>query len=148
LLALSGLAAPAGIQGQSLLPYLRDTGTAGTVQASAARPAITEKAVVTEVGAPPPRDTASVAIVDGEWKLVHHMVRPAGGPEYQLFEHRTDPLDLRDVAAAHPEIVARLARDLAAWKRTAEAARLAPEEAAKNLSREELERLRALGYVQ
>lgn len=148
LLALSGLPAPAGVQGRSLLPVIGQAQSAGTVRAVHDWPAIVEKAVITDVGGPPPRDTASVAIVGGGWKLVHHTVRPGGGPEFELFDHRTDPLDLRDVAAAHPEIVARLARDLAAWKRKAEAARLAPEEATKNLSREELERLRALGYVQ
>jgi arylsulfatase A-like enzyme len=147
LLALSGLGAPAGIQGRSLAPYFAP-GPAGTVQAAAALPAIVEKAVITDMGGPPPRDTASVAIVEGDWKLVHHTVRPNGGPEFELFEHHSDRLDLRNVAAAHPDVVARLSRSLAAWRKAAEAARLPPEEATKNMSREELERLRALGYIQ
>jgi hypothetical protein len=53
------------------------------------------------------------------------------------------------VAAEHPEVVARLVRDLDAWRKTAEAARLKPDsEAEKGMSKEELERLRALGYIQ
>jgi hypothetical protein len=53
------------------------------------------------------------------------------------------------VAAQHPDVVARLARELQAWRRMAEAARLTPDSAlAATVSAEELERLRALGYVQ
>jgi arylsulfatase len=90
-----------------------------------------------------------VAIVEGGYKLVHNSERPAGFPEYQLFDHRSDPLDLHDVAAQHPDVVARLQQRLLAWQRAAEAGRLKPDtDAGTALSREELERLRALGYIQ
>ncbi len=53
------------------------------------------------------------------------------------------------MAAAHPDVVARLARELADWKAAAERARLAPDsQATQALGPEELDRLRALGYVQ
>ena len=43
----------------------------------------------------------------------------------------------------------RLKRELVAWRRSAEAARLKPDsDTEKALSRDELERLRALGYIQ
>jgi hypothetical protein len=52
------------------------------------------------------------------------------------------------VAAANGEVVARLARVLEAWKRAARSARLKPDdELAKELSPEQLETLRSLGYV-
>jgi hypothetical protein len=87
--------------------------------------------------------------VSGGWKLIRNVRRPAGRPEFELFDRGKDLLDAHDVAADHPEVVARLARDLDAWKVKAEAARLKPDaEAARNLKPEELERLRALGYVQ
>jgi hypothetical protein len=45
--------------------------------------------------------------------------------------------------------MARLVRDLEAWQKAAEAAKLKPDsEAETAMSREELERLRALGYIQ
>ena len=53
-----------------------------------------------------------------------------------------------DVAAKHPEVVARLAKALGGWKQMAQAARLKPDaETAKTLSPEQLQRLRSLGYV-
>jgi arylsulfatase A-like enzyme len=154
LLELSRLPVPPGLQGRSLLPLIARArgGGAGAVHADAGwtdRPAITEKAVTVDNGSPPPRDTESVSIVYGGWKLVLNTKRPAGGPEYELFDHRRDPLDGRDVAAEHPEVVQRLRRELEAWRKTVAAARLKPDgETSQSLSAEELERLRALGYVQ
>ena len=50
--------------------------------------------------------------------------RPPGDPEYELYDHRHDPLD-------------------------AQAARLKPDaDAGRSMSADELERLRSLGYIQ
>jgi arylsulfatase A-like enzyme len=150
LLEMSRLTGPKEMQGRTLVAALRRKDS-GAVHADpgTGRPAIIEKAVTQEKGGPPPRDTGALAIVAGGYKLVHHTVRPRGGPEFELFDHRTDPLDARDVAAAHPQVVERLRRELAAWKQMAEQARLKPDsEAAKGLSTEEMERLRSLGYLQ
>ena len=149
LLAASGLPAPEGMQGHSLWDLIAPAG--GTVRAaSGSRPAVSEKArTASGTGAPPPHDTASVAIIEGGYKLIHNLQRAKGSPEYELFDHRKDPLDLHDVSAEHPDVVARLTRELAAWQKAAEAARLKPDtDADKALSKEELERLRALGYIQ
>ncbi len=147
LLAMCGLRPLPAAQGHSLVTLIQTP--EGTVRAASERPAISEKARITDVGGPPPRDTASVAIVSGRWKLIHNTVRPPGRPEFELYEHSADLLDARDVAAAHPEVVARLAQELEAWKQAAEAQRLRPDsETAQTLRPDELERLRALGYVQ
>jgi arylsulfatase A-like enzyme len=146
LLEASGLLVPAQAQGHSLWPLIKmkTTGAGWTP-----RPAISEKNVTTTAaGAPPPRDTESFAVVLGGWKLIHNTKRPGGGPEYELFDHRGDPGDGRDVAADHPEIVVRLSKELEAWHRKAEAARLKPDATGGAMSSEELERLRALGYIQ
>jgi arylsulfatase A-like enzyme len=165
LLEISGLRPPDGIQGRSFLPLLMSarplpaipgaahaaTGEEVTPEARAwrDRPAITEKAVITDVGGPPPRDTEALAITLDGWKLIHNTKRPDGKPEFELYDERVDPLNLADVAAAHPEIVERLGKDLGAWRVKAAAARLTPDaEATKSLSPEELQRLRSLGYVQ
>jgi arylsulfatase A-like enzyme len=153
LLELSRLPVPQGVQGHSLVPLLSGGGSGerGTVRASASnsRPAISEKAETKHSGGPPPRDTASEAVIDGGWKLIHNTKRPDGKAEFELFDHAKDPLDAHDVSAAHPDQVARLTKMLEAWRRMATAARLKPDtESNKSLSKEELERLKSLGYIQ
>ena len=44
---------------------------------------------------------AFCVVVDGRWKLIHHVARRPEKPEYELFDCEADPLDQRDVAAAH-----------------------------------------------
>jgi arylsulfatase A-like enzyme len=85
-------------------------------------------------------------ILDG-WKL--HVCEPLeGDPEYELYDHRKDPLDEVNLADKHPEIVERLAEEFKAWKEKATAARLAPDsELEKKLDSEDLKRLRSLGYL-
>jgi arylsulfatase A-like enzyme len=150
LLELSGIAAPNGLQGQSLGPLLEES--TGGVQAHSwqRRPAITEKLATDprKGAAPPPHDTESFAINDGQWKLIRNSARPRGGPEFELYDFAKDPLNRTDVAAQHPDIVARLSKALDGWKQMAERAKLKPDtETTKNLSPEQLQRLRSLGYV-
>jgi arylsulfatase A-like enzyme len=150
LFAMSGLRAPREVQGQSLLPLFGPP-EPGTVHAAGReeRPAVSEKAQIRDAGGPPPRETAAVSIVLGPWKLVHNTVPPPGRPEFELFERPRDLLDTRDVAPLHPDVVARLSKELEAWKAAAEGARLKPDsQTAPALRPEELERLRSLGYVQ
>ncbi|MGH9380490.1 MAG: sulfatase [Thermoanaerobaculia bacterium] len=143
LLDISGLAAPERAQGRSLVLLMT-----GATPPGRTPPAITEKHATADAAGPPPRDTAATAIVVDGWKLVHHTQRAAGDPEFELFDRRSDPLDAHDVAAEHPEIVERLHAALESWRASAEAARLPTDEAAsEGHSAQELERLRALGYI-
>ena len=72
-----------------------------------------------------------------------------GWNRFELFDHRTDPLDRTDAAASHPDVVSRLAKELAAWRAAPIRARFKPDSAtAGALGKEELERLRSLGYIQ
>ncbi len=90
----------------------------------------------------------SVSIIDGNWKLIHNTVRPDDLPEFELFDYYQDPLNLKNVAADHPEVIARLSKAIGGWKQMATAARVKPDtESTKALSAEELQRLRSLGYV-
>jgi arylsulfatase A-like enzyme len=147
LLEISGLTVPEGVQGRSLTPLFSDAGN-GAARWKV-RPAITEKAITTpDAGGPPPHDTESYAITDGQWKLIHNRTRPRGGPEFELYDFVKDPLNKTDVAAQHPDVVARLAKALDGWKQMAATARLASDtEATKSLSPEQLQRLRSLGYI-
>ena len=164
LLELSGLPLPDGMQGQSMVPLLLAAGeahrSADTLlpgeegEASSygwrSRPAISERAT-------PPTGPFGIrgghidsfAIITDGWKLIYNPRRPPGHPEYELYDHRNDPLDLVDLAAERPEIVERLAKELEAWHQQALAARQASEaESPQGLGREELEQLRSLGYIQ
>lgn len=152
LLDFSRLSHPKGIQGQSLVPLLQAPNANGAVWRR--RPAITEKHPgETNDDAPDPgheREGSwqSFALNDGEWKLIHHTVRPASRPEFQLFDARHDPLDQKDVAADHADVVQRLAKALDGWRQMALAAKLKPDtESTQTLSPEQLQRLRSLGYV-
>jgi arylsulfatase A-like enzyme len=153
LLEMSRLPVPAAAQGHSLLPLLglasRSSSAAHGPGARTAWPVVIEKESTREGGGPPPRDNASCAIIVDSWKLIHNAKRPPGRPEYELYDHRRDPLDATDVAADHPDIVERLGSELRAWQRKAEAARLRPDsQLRQGLGKEELERLRSLGYIQ
>ncbi len=151
-LELAGLEVPAAVQGQSLVPWMEVAEgevPAGEVpEGFRSRPAFTEKPQ--HLGGASPQEAASMsqAILVGDWKLVHHLERPADRPEYQLFKPSQDPLDTEDLASQHPDVVSRLAAQLAGWRQEALAQRLSDDGLAEGLSAEEMERLRSLGYVQ
>ncbi len=91
------------------------------------------------------RGAAYDAVAEGRWKLIHD--RTAGSA--RLFDIVDDPGELRDVASAHPEEATHLQQLLDQWLaeldlQSREFAEVAPLE----LSEEEEERLRRLGYVQ
>jgi arylsulfatase A-like enzyme len=146
ILELARLPRPEGIQGQSLLPLMSGSDPASLGWKP--RPAVAERAHAPiasdgEVDV----DVDSLAVVDGRWKLVWNTSRPDLKPEYELFDHRQDPLDLNDVAPQHPEVVERLADYLVKWRDAALAARVDAETAAEEMSPEEIETLRSLGYI-
>ena len=112
LLALSGLAAPDGIQGQSLLPLMGGpAGGADVVEDWIVRPAGSER----DLG-----DGRSVSLVADGWKLVRNTDLPdEDHPQFELFDHETDPLDLVNLANEHPDIVERLTKEIDRWQRQA-----------------------------
>ena len=88
------------------------------------------------------------AIVLDGWKLVRNENQPDDWPEYELYDHPSDPMNLNDVADEHPEIVASLSAELATWREYALSLRPPPDtEAISGLSQEEISRLRSLGYI-
>jgi arylsulfatase A-like enzyme len=142
LLDFGRLPQPKGMQGQSLAPLVL---TSGDPSSWKRRPVIMEKQPLARGF---PSASESYAIIDGKWKLIYNKIPVPGRPEYELFEFQTDRLDQKNVAAQHPDVVARLAKMLNGWHTMATAARLKPDtEMTKTLSAEELQRLRSLGYV-
>ncbi len=146
LLELSRIAVPEEAQGQSLLPLLV-RGTPPAELGWEPRPAFSERALA-PMGIPEDdAGRACLSIVEDGWKLIHNTEGRADLPEYELYDHRRDPLNLVDVTAQHPKVVDRLKRALGAWHEAAVAARVEPEADAE-MSPEEIQRLRALGYIQ
>ena len=150
ILDLAGLPTPAGIQGRSLASRLAASAAGAPATASRELPVFTEKAATRPgQGSPPPYETESYAIVDGGWKLIRNVKPAPGAAELELYDRRRDPGDATNVAASHPDVVARLAPALEAWRRKMLAAKLPPDsEAAAAMRPEELQRLKSLGYVQ
>jgi arylsulfatase A-like enzyme len=145
ILDLCRLPAPETAQGRSLAPLLlrADKDADGGWRR---RPAITEWTRRLDQRESDIVDATSI-IVDG-FKLIHNVHRPEGRPEFELYDHQKDPLDKNDVAAPHPDVVARLSKQLASWREWAQARRLSQDAAVEGLSQQELERLRSLGYIQ
>jgi arylsulfatase A-like enzyme len=172
LLDLTGLPVPKQAQGQSLVPLLAaaravqangNTNTNGNGHANGAppsvaetarafgwhpQPAVTERAFSNEAGGPPPRGVESYGIVFDVWKLVHNARRTPGMPEFELYNHLEDPLNKHDVAAKHPEVVARLRDRLVAWRQMVSKTKIPNGAAQDGMSSKDLERLRSLGYIQ
>ena len=69
-----------------------------------------------------------------------------GHREIELYDHVEDPINLIDVADEHPEVVDELLPALERWFARATAAKVEADSESE-MSAEELERLRALGYV-
>lgn len=63
----------------------------------------------------------SGAIRSGRWKLIEWFERSIGGatdgPAYELFDLEVDPGESVDRSGENPDLCARLARELAAWRR-------------------------------
>jgi len=142
-LDLAGIPLPERMQGQSLKPLFAAPGG----ERWRPRPAISEwRRRTDQLGT---RIVDAFSIIEGEWKLVRNVERPDDVAEFELYHHRTDPLDQKNVASENPEIVDRLRQQLEAWHKWALENKLPTDgEAASEMTSEELQRLRSLGYVQ
>ena len=146
LLHLGRLPVPEEVQGQSLLPLLVDQDNPAA-RGWRRMPAFAERAIPASE-AHRPKQVESLAIVAGGWKLIKNGARPEDWPEFELYDHHKDPLNLENLAEANPQVVERLAAQLEAWHKAALEARVDPETSTEGLSVEEIQRLRSLGYVQ
>ena len=81
-----------------------------------------------------------------------NLTRPPGlqtGRRGEFYDLVNDPLDQVDLASRHPDVADRLSAQLDYWRERAEAAQLPTDaEAAESPSAEDLERLKALGYIE
>jgi arylsulfatase A-like enzyme len=143
-LDLARLPVPEQAQGTSLLPLLASPDEPSTLGWN-------ERAVFTERKNPPFEATEgtadSFAILADGWKLIWNVVVRDDRPELELFDHRNDPLNRVNLADQHPEVVADLRLQIEEWREMTEAAKVTPDGDGADVSPEELEQLRALGYA-
>lgn len=147
LLDLAMLPVPEQVQGNSHVPLMAAVaeGTSLNEFGWSPRPAFTER--IDPPSEPTPGSSDSYAIVHDGWKLIWNVERRDDRPELELFDHANDPLDLVNVADEHPERVAALRSQLENWRAMTEAAKVSDEGLDAELDPEEIERLRALGYI-
>ncbi|MFK7988497.1 MAG: sulfatase [Sandaracinaceae bacterium] len=81
---------------------------------------------------------AEVAVRDAQY----HLILSSPGDRVQLYDHRADPLEERNLAEAQPEVVSRMRAALDAWHRETPAVGTAA------LDPQRIEALRALGYIE
>lgn len=164
LLDLVGLPQPAILQGQSLAPLLRG-------ETQDVRPVILDEFRVDEASG---EMVGNLEIIDGRWgasleirpleegadpRMGRHEV-PVGGrwghahrffpevPNLLLYDLEQDPFATRAVNDAHPELVERYRRQLLDyWKAHRALGTQFIDSEAKALTPEQLEQLRALGYI-
>ena len=147
LLELSLLPVPETLQGQSLLPLLAEEGDQARERWQS-RPVFSERVTQASRVSTAATEVDSFAIVSEGWKLIHNVRKPDDFPEYELFDHDNDPLNLKDLAPENPEVVKRLSQQLEQWHEQALSARLPSDDDFQGgLSTQELERLRSLGYI-
>ena len=125
LLELAGVASPPGLDGESLVPAL-----------SGGEP-LAPVAARSQVSLEGP---AGSAVTTSRYRLI--VTDRAGGREVRLFDRREDPGERRDLSAGLPIALAYL-ESVLRWPAGAGASSSAPE-----LDEEDLEQLRALGYVE
>ncbi|MEQ8763479.1 MAG: sulfatase [Planctomycetota bacterium] len=140
LLELACLEAPEGMQGQSLLPLVRG------IEGWTPRPAFSECRQADFQRERKPEDIDSFSIVVNGYRLVQNIDPPEGLAELELFDHHEDPLNQKDIAAEHPELVEKLTAELELWKKWASAMKVQGTQGIE-LTPEEIENLKQLGYL-
>ncbi len=100
---------PAGIDGISLLPLLRDE------KALEQRTLFWHYPHYHSVGMRP-----GGAVRSGRWKLLENFeesLTGKGASAFELYDLKNDPGEKQDVSSRHPEVVMRLSKRLAGWRR-------------------------------
>lgn len=128
LLELLGLDPPAQMYGTSFVPLMRG-GDAPEIEVLASW-----------------AQTSIASLRQGDWKLIRKV--RGRGPRLRLFNLRTDPGELNDLATDRPELVQKMEERMLALQTEAAASlsEIAPGQS-RDLSLSVRERLRALGYI-
>ena len=66
------------------------------------------------------RGSDAFGVISEGYKLVRNLDRQEGMPEFELYDHAKDPLDLNDIASQNQAIVERLSQQLEGWQKWAQ----------------------------
>jgi arylsulfatase A-like enzyme len=143
-LDLVGAPMPEMVQGQSLAPLVRG-------QAFHRRgPVVSSRFASPHAqGYVPENGTGTFAMMDANWKLLFRdKAKKTGMKEVELYDHRHDPTESRDVAAEHPQQVELIRRELTRWTEAQNRIRATLKAGAKaKIDQKTLQQLRSLGYL-
>ncbi|UCF36726.1 MAG: sulfatase [Acidobacteriota bacterium] len=135
LLELSGLEIPEIFQGKSLIPLMQPGSNPEREEELRGRPVFSERRAPAFSDHEHEKRDAFAVVQDG-WKLVYNTFTNNKIPEYELFDHQNDPINLTNVADQNPEIVERMAKLIDQYLEESSAVKLAPEAATEGLSEE------------
>ncbi len=138
---LLGLPPLAGAQGISLVPLIE--AAARGDEAGFRRPAFGHMDRVW--GSTKRRPDEILAVTTDTHRLIRRLSDDERGPRLQLFDHRSDPLEQRNVVEEQPEVAEQLEALGQSYLESDGAAWGAPDEV--ELEEMRLEHLRALGYI-
>jgi arylsulfatase A-like enzyme len=145
ILELAGVALPYALEGESLVPLLRDAAVGAR---ASGRPIVVAHHRFWA------RGVLEYAVIDSRrWKLVFRYepqtIPPAPPSRFQLFDLKADPDETSNLVMAHPEVTRRLVGELLAYaERQPRIVQPAESAATLDYDPEQLEQLRALGYVE
>lgn len=137
-----GVEAEAPLDGVSLMPLIRGE---KKLYAEKKRDYFGEVSPVEEIW---PIET-TFALVEDNYKFIRSTFKDHGKPDrLALYDMAADPMEQINELENKPEIADRLSRQLDSFRHYCDSLRIRPEGLdTKNLSKEQLEQLRALGYV-
>ena len=137
LLEMAGVDPEADMDGTSLMPLLRGDPLGEAVVAYA--DSVNMLTYGSASGFSDDKNEMLFAVIDGRWKYIHHLIREQ---ESELYDLALDPGELENLYASRPEHVERLRQDLAARAFQPDA-----RQGRGQMSHDDLERLRSLGYL-
>ena len=127
LLELAGATVPPGLQGQSMLPLIRE-------EQHGAQVAISESPFF--------GDRRAIATGD------HRLLWTKKNDQVEIYRFREDPLEQTDLKSTDLEAVARLRQGIEGWQRMVDQATIIKETAENEIDEETRKELRALGYLE
>jgi arylsulfatase A-like enzyme len=146
ILEMLNLKAPDVIQGQSLVPLA--TGLpfhrrAPVMSSRFAHPGAKPGRFV------PENRINTFAMIDANWKLVYREKgKEVGLDRVELYDRRTDRVEMKNVAAAHPAEVERMMTEIGKWLAAQKQLRTMVGKGARStLDKQTLDQLRSLGYI-
>ena len=97
----------------------------------------------------PENGTDTVALLDGNWKLLYRdKAKEVGLKKVELYDRRTDRGETKNISAEHPQDVERMMSEISKWMDAQKQIKSVLGQGAKaTMDAKTLEQLRSLGYL-